>query len=194
MAAPRATSGAHGQDIAGESGSRARRSRSGTAAGYGATVLVRSWWSAGPVRLALWAVSALVLAACGAGSDDAHGNDGSTGPTVVDARFDGDFTVTELSLAGPDVELVTAPVITIDSVFGGLTVKPGCNTYFGSLTLTDEGQASFTVTGGSDQDCGELATQEEAMLDGLARVTGWREAPGGLRFSDGAGTELVVRR
>ena len=121
----------------------------------------------------------LVLSACGS-TDEPTGPGGQSsaapGPTVADARFDGRFTVIGLDFADGPVEPALAPVITIETEFGALTVEPGCNTYYGSFSLLDDGSASFTVTGGSNRDCPDLADQEQAVLAVLDAVDGWAES------------------
>ena len=138
-------------------------------------------------------VVAVVAGGCGAGDGGADGPDGpdTDGPRVADPRFDGNFEIVAVVVDGSEVGLAQRPAIDIEAEFGGLTVLPGCNTYFGSFTLDDEGPASFTVTGGSDADCGPLADQEEAVLAALAAVDRWTATEAGFRF-DGAGSAVTV--
>lgn len=149
----------------------------------------------------LVALTAATLAA-GCGADDSAGGDpvdGTTastvdtadGPRVADPRFEGDFVVTAVEVDGATVEPIQLPRITIESRFGGLTVQPGCNVHFGSFTLDEDGSASFTVTGGSDLDCGDLTAQETAILAALDGATSWTATDGGFRF-DGPTTSLTV--
>ncbi len=135
-------------------------------------------------------IVAALLAACGADVEPADGGPGR----VADARFDGDFRIESVSLDGRAIELVQGPRLTIETVFGGLTVEPGCNTYFGSFTLAEDGTASFTVAGGSTEPCAELERQEQAVLAALREATSWSEIDGGFRFDGNAGHSLTIVR
>lgn len=141
---------------------------------------------------------AVLLSACGA-------DEGPNDPTVTaeqttdrvqvaDARFDGDFQVMALQQGGLEVPLISVPVISIETEFGGLSVMPGCNTYFGSFTLEEDGFASFTVAGGSQQECDELGMQEQAVLDVLALVNRWEETADGFVLDAGDGNQLNIVR
>lgn len=141
-------------------------------------------------------VVVLCLSSCGADIQDDPTSPiaPSNGTRVADARFEGEFTVTSIMLDGQDVPLRTLATVDIDTVFGGLTVIPGCNTYFGSFTLTEAGRASFTVAGGSSQDCGDLGPQEDAVLAALGAAERWSETPDGFRFESGGGDSISVSR
>ncbi len=147
-----------------------------------------------PLRRRLTPLLLVVVLAAGCGSSELDPDAGSVGdgPRVAHPRFDGDFEVVAISVDGRAVEVDQRPTVQIEAEFGGLTVLPGCNTYFGSFTLAEDGTASFTVTGGTELDCGDLADQEEAVLAALAGATSWVEVDGGFRF-DGPGTEVAVR-
>lgn len=139
----------------------------------------------------------VVLSACGA--DEGFGEPDPTTITtdrvqVADARFDGEFQITSLTIDGQDIGLDSRPILSIETVFGGLSLMAGCNTYFGSFTLSEDGEASFTIAGGSSQECADLAEQEQAVLDALAATTRWEQTDGGFRFTDEGGTELTARR
>ena len=71
---------------------------------------------------------------------------------------------------------------------------PGCNTYFGSFTLSEDGGASFTIAGGSSQECEDLAEQEQAILDALGLVTNWEQTDAGFEFTDNSGSQLILGR
>lgn len=126
----------------------------------------------------------ILLSGCGAdGSDDDQGGVTGGEPRVADARFEGDFEIADISRDGQQVALSTAATLNFETVFGGLTVAPGCNTYFGSFTLAEDGTASITVAGGSKEDCGARDAQELVVLDALAAVTAWVETDTGFRFT-----------
>lgn len=143
---------------------------------------------------------AVVLFAAACGADDGgvlEPVDSATSTDrlqVADARFDGDFQITEIIVDGQTVPPVSSPIISIETVFGGLSLMPGCNTYFGSFTLSEDGSASFTVAGGSSQECEDLAQQEEQILDVLDSVTSWEQTDRGFRLTDGSGKELTLSR
>lgn len=168
---------------------------------------IRRRWRVGPVRL-LSAALILLAAACGA-SEPTDQQPGSatavnSGPRVASARFDGDFAITELVVASEPVPLQTSATISIETEFGGLSVMPACNNYLGSFTLiesgeaesnlSEEGQASFTIAGGSDNDCGDLDGQEEMVLAALAAVDSWAAVDDGFRFDSPDGFSFTIQR
>ncbi|MEL6983389.1 MAG: META domain-containing protein [Actinomycetota bacterium] len=155
---------------------------------------LRSGRSAGS-RLVAVAIGALfLLTGCGASEDvdDGVTEPSTDGPRVADARFDGRFEISEVVADQAPFALSQQPAIEIETEFGGLTVLPGCNTYFGSFTLTEDGEASFTITGGSGQDCGPLAEQEATVLAALDAVDQWDEVEAGFRFSGGGSTVVIT--
>lgn len=130
-------------------------------------------------------LGALILlngcAADGSDGDQAGAKGGE--PRVADARFEGDFEIANISRDGQQIALSTAATLNFETVYGGLTVDPGCNTYFGSFTLEEDGTASITIAGGSREVCGALDTQELVVLQALAAVTAWIETDSGFRFT-----------
>lgn len=150
----------------------------------------------------------LLTAACGAEEPPDQQPDSTTavnsGPRVASARFDGDFAITELTVAGESVPLQTTATISIETEFGGLSVMPACNTFLGSFTLIEageaesnlsqDGQASFTIAGGSDDDCGDLDGQEEMVLAALAAVDSWAAVDDGFQFDGPDGSSFTIRR
>ncbi len=140
-------------------------------------------------------MAALLLgAACGSSAEPTDPTASGTGPRVADARFEGDFFLDGVTMDGRLVPLETVATIKFETVFGGLQVKPGCNTYFGSFTLAEDGTASITVPGGTNQDCGGLGFQEEAILTALAGVTSWAETADGFRLDGPSGTSVALTR
>lgn len=142
------------------------------------------------------AVLAIIGAACGADADP-DGEEPAVLPDrlqVADVRFDGLFQVTAVTIDGGEIELISVPVIEIESQFGGLEVMPGCNTYFGSFTLAEDGAASFTIPGGSSSACDELGDQERAVLAGLAAAVRWEETDTGFRFVADNGDQVTITR
>ncbi len=123
---------------------------------------------------------------------------------MASSRFDGEFAITDLAVADEPVPLRTTATISIESEFGGLSVTPACNTYLGSFTLiesdeaesnlSDEGQASFTIAGGSDTDCGDLNDQEGLVLTALAAVDSWATTDDGFRFDGPDGSSFTITR
>jgi heat shock protein HslJ len=137
----------------------------------------------------------MAVAATACGADDTGEGPTSTvdggGPRVADPRFEGTFVVSELTVDGEVLAIDLLPTVAIDTVFGRLTVEPGCNTFFGSYTLAEDGEASFTIAGGTGRDCPDLADQEEAVVAALRNVTSWTETDDGFRF-DGADRSLTI--
>lgn len=144
--------------------------------------------------LVLTLVGLILTAGCGSSDefDDGSGATVDDGPRVADPRFDGGFEIVELVVDGVAIAIAERPTVEIETQFGDLTVLPGCNTYFGSFTLDEDGTASFTVTGGSELDCGELADQEDAVLDAMAGVDRWVTTDDGFRFSGPSASLSVV--
>jgi heat shock protein HslJ len=134
--------------------------------------------------LGLVLLLAVVAGGCGAESDP---------PPAGADRFDGSFQI--VAVDRPEIvdPLSQLPQLLIGTEFGDLEVLPGCNTYYGSFTLTDDGTASFTVTGGTDLDCGLLDPQEDAILAALDATERWEETAEGFVFV-GPDSRLEVRR
>jgi hypothetical protein len=133
----------------------------------------------------------LALAAS-CGSDQSGSEPGSTSQvTTAPLRFDGRLTIVELELDEQAIPLENRPSLLIDAEFGGLEVRPGCNTRFGSFTLTADGAASFTVPGGTTSSCDALGDQEAAIDDALGRVEAWSATEEGVVFT-GPGLRLVT--
>lgn len=155
-----------------------------------------------PTRIArsllLLTALALFTAACGADIGDEPTTGGTEGGSdenrVANARFEGEFMVTSVVLAGQEFPLQNVATVTIETIFGTLTVIPGCNTYFGSYTLTESGLASFTVAGGSNQDCGGLRSQEDAVLAALGAAEHWIETADGFLFESDKGDTITIAR
>ncbi len=142
------------------------------------------------------AAALFLLSACGSADVDGPAIDGPAttddGPRVADQRFDGEFVAISVTVDGQPVTLLTDPLVIIETEFGSLTINPGCNSYFGSFTLAEDGTASFTVAGGSTQDCGELTRQEDAVLAAIAGVESWTATDRGFRFDGRDGDAITV--
>lgn len=139
----------------------------------------------------------LLLTACGASETDPDGLGGDAAgqqPRVADLAFDGEFFITSITVDDQPVEVATTARITLETEFGGLRVEPACNTFFGSFTIDQDGTASFTVTGGSSQDCGPFTGQEQAVLAALESVDSWVEIDGGFRFDGQSGASVSLTR
>lgn len=172
----------------------------------GANPIRRRWLTraARPLSAAL----ILLAASCGA-SEPVEPQPGATiavdsGPRVAPARFDGDFTISELVVAGEPVPLQATAMVSIETEFGALSVSPACNTFLGSFTLiesdetesnlSDDGQASFTVAGGSSDNCDDLDEQERAVLAAMAAVDSWVSVDDGFRFDGPDGSSFTITR
>jgi heat shock protein HslJ len=149
-------------------------------------------------RLLIVAALAVGLAACGAAEDpdpdQPTTNIDDRGPRVADQRFDGLFLITEAVVGGEPIPLEAVASINFETEFGGLVVEPGCNRYFGSFSLAEDGNASFTVAGGSQNSCDGLEQQDRGVLTALGRVTEWTELGDGFRFDGPSGDSITVGR
>lgn len=136
--------------------------------------------------LLLTALTGLCVLIAGCGSSDVE-----AGPRVADARFDGRFQIVTTTVGGTELVPAGQPTMAIDAEFGALEVELGCNVGLGSFTLTEQGEASFRITGGSRRPCDELAEQEATILAALDGADAWTSVDGGFRF-DGPATSLTV--
>lgn len=142
---------------------------------------------------AILAVLLVVLSACGSAGDGQAVVD-DDGPRVADIRFDGDFVISNLTTQGDPVPLAAVASLNIETEFGGLVVEPGCNTYYGSFTLTDDGTASFSVAGGTNRTCDGLEQQDEPVIRTLTAVSSWSETTDGFRLEGAGGESLTLNR
>ncbi|MGH1493409.1 MAG: META domain-containing protein [Acidimicrobiales bacterium] len=151
-----------------------------------------------PLRLLAFAGVVVFLSACGSSGEADIDQPEQTvvdgGPRVANVRFEGDFLLDDLVVDGEPVTLVAVTSMNFDTEFGGLNVKPGCNTYYGAFSLAEDGLASFSVTGGSSQTCSGLDRQEEQVLQAVGGVSIWTEISDGYRFEGPSGETFTLRR
>lgn len=70
-----------------------------------------------------------------------------------------------------------------------------CHSIFGSLTLTDEGDASFTIPGATNQVCDDnFQAIEDELVDSLESVTAWERRADQLILTGPEGLALEFRR
>ncbi len=152
------------------------------------------------MQLLAAAVLLVGLAACGSAGDggEVTPETGQTvvdgGPRVADVRFEGDFLIVELTLDGQPVTLEAVASMNFETEFGGLVVEPGCNRYFGSFTLNEDGTASFSVAGGENRTCDGLEQQDRLVIQALAAVSSWSESADGFRLDGPGGQSVTVQR
>lgn len=144
----------------------------------------------GDTHAAILAVLLVVLSACGSAGDGQTVDD--DGPRVADAQFDGDFVISDLMLQGEPVPLAAVASLNIETEFGGLVVEPGCNTYYGSFTLTDDGTASFSVAGGTNRTCDGLEQQDLPVIRALTGVSMWSDLGDGFVLEGPAGDAVTL--
>lgn len=145
--------------------------------------------------VAIAIIGLLMVTGCGSEEGDEPNGQlpGDGAVSVAHPRFEGRFNIVDVEVDGARVAVEGEPNLTIDAEFGELTVEAGCNQHFGSFTLTEDGRASFTITGGSADSCGSPIDGAEAnVLAALDDVTGWSEVDGGFRF-DGPMSSIVAR-
>ncbi len=70
-----------------------------------------------------------------------------------------------------------------------------CHSIFGSLTLTDEGNASFTIPGATNQPCDDnFQAIENALIRSLESVTTWERQADQLILTGPRGLALEFRQ
>ncbi len=114
-------------------------------------------------------------------------------PTVAAPELNGVYEITSVkpqSDGGGQIDFAATPTVELDVVTGALTVDTACNRHLGSFTLDESGRASFTLTGGTVDECpDELATQDDLLMQVLSGVRQWDSGDGaGLVFDGDAGS------
>ncbi len=151
----------------------------------------------GPCRPAT-VLLGLVLVLSGCGTTETTESTIPVGfPTIAPAALDGVYEITAIappSSGANTLQLVPAPTVELDVVTGTLSVDTACNRHLGSYSLDEDGRASFTVTGGTVDQCqAEIAAQDELLLEVLAAIDQWVESDGGLTFTGAAGSMSWTR-
>ncbi len=143
--------------------------------------------------LSLFAVLALLLAACG--DDDvivqSSGiTDGTDAPDDSGTRpsIAGDWRLVSLTVdtAGVDLPVGVDLDVTIDS--GSIQGLGGCNRFGGSITAEDDGTMRIDEIFSTEMAC-EVLDFETIYLPALAGANQWEVTPDGLTFR-GDGTEM----
>lgn len=111
---------------------------------------------------------------------------GCAAPELVqnDDLITGQWRVTDLVVAGTAIDLGQSNlVIDLSTAESSLRADTGCQRLFGSFTFTDDGIASFTVPGRSDNDCAATDQQiEDAFIGAVTAVRSWDQAEDRLTF------------
>lgn len=133
----------------------------------------------------------MLLVACGQGADGGE----PAGPSVADLSLGGDYRVAELAVDGDEVAVDELLEVELDAEFGGLRIETACGVLLGSFSLLPDGQAGFTVAGGSDSSCsGRAADQRDALIGALGRIDGWAASTSGIDLESPAGDRLSLSR
>lgn len=137
-------------------------------------------------------VLGLSLGCIGCGSETASGSDiPADFPTVAATGLDGVYEITsvETDAGGGQIDFAATPTVAIDVVTGSLTVDTACNRHLGSFTLDEGGRASFTLTGGTTDECpAELAARDDLLVQVLAGTRQWVAVDDDLLFEGDAGS------
>ena len=117
-------------------------------------------------------------------------------PTIASPTVQGRFEIVELSDDGGAADLAgpVTPTVAFDVVTGELRIETGCNQYLGSFTLDPDGRASFTVAGGTREQCPDGQELERQTLDAFGRIDGWTEVGDGLELTGLGSTVIRLRR
>ncbi len=156
-------------------------------------------WRPGHNGLAVLAIGlALTLAACGATETIDSESEIPVGfPTIAPAEVNGVYELTSVQPSiseTTDIAFTATPSAELDVVTGTLAIDTACNRYLGSFSLEDDGRASFTITGGTSDECpAEVADQDDLMLEVLAATDQWSQDGGNLLFSGTAGPMTWTR-
>lgn len=144
----------------------------------------------------LFGALALIVAGCAANDEnDGDGTANVTGPTFVDLRFDGVFTLDEFVIEGEAAPLTGTTAVTLDAQFGEIAVSSACGTRLGAFSLLPDGRAGVTIAGGSTRECGDAAAaQEVALTAALSRVDAWEESDSTLVLLSSAEDQLRLVR
>ena len=168
---------------------------------------------------ALLVVAAMAITACG-GTDDAattttepgttvppatsQGPDETTAPTEPPATLDPNqvantsWVVVSFGLDGADDPVLPAAVPTLEFGEDGLAVNgnTGCNSYFGTATLTADTGISFSDLGWTEMACLDpgVMEQEQSFTQALGRVDGFALSATSLvlQASDGSAVIRLV--
>ena len=142
-------------------------------------------------------ITAAVLGAGCAAAETASGDDiPNNYPTIAPASVQGRFDVVEIVVGADSVDLdgAVAPTISFDVVTGELQIEPDCNLYLGSFTLSPDGSASMTVTGGTKVDCPSGPDHEDRVLAAFAAIDRWAETSDGIELRGSQSTRILLRR
>jgi heat shock protein HslJ len=128
----------------------------------------------------------LVVAAC-----DSTGSGANTTPEPTSPADLAGTAWTLVTIGGAPVDEASGPHLTFGAD-GNMTGSTGCNSMSGSYA-TDGAALTFGPMSTTRMACEEsLMTQETAVLEALAGVSGWEiDADGRLHLT--GGTELVLR-
>lgn len=133
---------------------------------------------------------ALIASACGAEVEP-----DLSGPTVVNARFGGSFTMTSLTVDGETAEVIEPVGFYIDAEFGALGIDTPCGTLLGSFSFFEDGRAGITISGRAEQPCSAEAEAEGVnLLAVLGRISQWTETDSGFELRSATTDALTLVR
>ena len=133
----------------------------------------------------------LAVVALGCGSSET----GSPGPTVTDADLGGVYQLSALEVGGTSFDLSDPVEVVIDSEFGELQVETACSRLLGSYSLLADGQAGFTIAGGSTRDCSaEARSQQNELVAVLGRVSSWTASGSNLELTSPSSDRVLLDR
>lgn len=131
---------------------------------------------------------ALIASACGAEAEP-----DLSGPTVVNARFGGSFTMTSLTVDGETAEVIEPVGFDIDAEFGALGIDTPCGTLLGSFSFFEDGRAGITISGSDQRSCSaEAEAQEVNLLAVLGRISRWTETDSGFELRSTTADTVVL--
>ncbi len=138
--------------------------------------------------LSMVAAIAIVTLGCAAGDE-------SSGPTVAAPALGGVYMLDTLDVEGSQAEVSDPVEFIIESEFGELRVETACGALLGSFSLLADGQAGFTIAGGSTRDCSDGAMdQQNELVAALGRINSWSTSGSDLDLRSPSADRVLLDR
>ncbi len=135
-------------------------------------------------------VAAVAVVTLGCAADEE-----SSGPTVADPQLGGVYMLETLDVEGSPAEVSDPVEVIIESEFGELRVETACGALLGSFSLLADGQAGFTIAGGSTRDCSAVAMdQQRELVAALGRVSSWSTSGSDLDLRSPSADRILLDR